>query len=164
MPTRATMVTRIAAMFPANSLANPTNANLYAILTDMLDYSTEPGQRAVTATADGLTTGLLLATDEYVIVTSANADHIVTLPAIATVSPGKVIKLEAGATAFEVRTPASSGTLINNVDGDGTQEAVVAATGLATFTAVSAAETGSVAGWLMTYLTELGAPTTIVPD
>lgn len=82
--------------------------------------------RAVVPTADGLTTGLILATDSYITVTSAGANDIITLPAIATVPLGKEIWGKNGAIACEMRTPALSNTPINGTDADNT-EAVIAA-------------------------------------
>lgn len=82
--------------------------------------------RAVVPTANGLTTGLLLATDTNVSVASADANHIITLPAIATVPLGKAIWGKNGATACEMRTPAASTTKINNGQADA-NEAVIAA-------------------------------------
>jgi cytoskeletal protein CcmA (bactofilin family) len=118
---------------------------------------TNGAARAVTATADGLTTGLILATDTFVTVTSANANHIIMLPAAPASMVGKVIRGWIGATACEVRSFGTAST-INGLDCKTTNEAALAATG--EFTAkVVAAET-----WLLTYLTELGAATTIVPD
>lgn len=118
---------------------------------------TSGAARAVTATADGLTTGLIRATDSFVTVTSANAAHIITLPDAPASMIGKVIRGWIGATACEMRTAGASST-INNLNTVATNEAPLAATG--EFTAkVVAAQT-----WVVTYLTELGAPTTIVPD
>lgn len=82
--------------------------------------------RAVVPTSGGLTTGLLVASDDYVDVTSANADHIITLPAIASVPLGKEIWGKNGGTACEMRTPASSTTKINGGQAD-SNEAVIAA-------------------------------------
>lgn len=82
--------------------------------------------RAVVPTADGLTTGLLLATDTFVSVASADAAHIITLPAIADVALGKEIWGKLGGTACEIRTPATSNTKINGGDAD-SNESVLAA-------------------------------------
>lgn len=82
--------------------------------------------RAVTSTADGLTTGLLAAGDTFVTVTSAGANNIVTLPAIADVPLGKEIWGKNGGTAFEMRTPSASTTKINGGDAH-SNESVVAA-------------------------------------
>lgn len=82
--------------------------------------------RAVVPTSDGLTTGLILATDTYISLASADANHFATLPAIADVPLGKRIVGKNGATACELRTPASSTTKINNGQAD-SNEAVIAA-------------------------------------
>lgn len=95
-------------------------------------------QRAVVATVDGLTTGLLVATDNTVVVTSADAAFIVTAPAIAGMFIGQVITGTVAATGFEFRTVAASGTTINNVDADGTNQAAVPANSLWTLTKASA--------------------------
>jgi len=82
--------------------------------------------REVVPTADGLTTGLILSSDSYINVTSAGANDIITLPAIGDVPLGKEIWGKNGATACEMRTPATSNTPINGTDADST-EAVIAA-------------------------------------
>jgi len=62
--------------------------------------------------------------------------------------------------AHEMRTEASSGVKINNVDSDGTQEAAIPATTLWRVTYVNAT-----IGWVLEAATELGAVVTaIVPD
>lgn len=102
----------------------PSSGN---VLVEMANGGEVGGEaRAVVPTADGLTTGLLLAADTYVSVASADANHILTLPAIADVPLGKEIWGKNGATACEMRTPATSNTTINNTDADST-EAVIAA-------------------------------------
>lgn len=65
---------------------------------------------AVTATADGLTTGIIPAGASYVTVTSANANHIVALPAPVV---GNVIWINVGATGFELRSSAPATIAIN---------------------------------------------------
>ena len=145
-------------------MAQTTFRNDMRITGDLLvDGSTTFGgieqgaARAVTATADGLTTGLILATDSFVTVTSANANNIIMLPAAPASLVGKVIRGWIGANGCEVRSFGTAST-INGLNCKTTNEAALAATG--EFTAkVVAAET-----WLLTYLTELGAATTIVPD
>lgn len=77
---------------------------------------------AVTATADGLTTGLIPADTSVAVVTSAGANNIVTLPAATAANTGAVICVIVGANGCEMRTPAASGEKINNVDSDGTNE------------------------------------------
>lgn len=72
---------------------------------------------AVTATADGLTTGTVSITARHITVTSANSAHIVTLPASVV---GKEISGFVGSNGFRLQTTASSNITINGVDADGT--------------------------------------------
>lgn len=65
---------------------------------------------ARTATADGTGTGVVSATTTHVTVTSANADHIITLPAPV---PGKVITMNVGSNGFELRSSAPATIAIN---------------------------------------------------
>lgn len=123
-------------------------------------YSNAPDVRgavAITPTSDGLTTGLIPSTATWVAFTSANANNIATLPVG---RPGQRIRGWIGATGMEIRTPATSGVLINGVDGDGSQEAAIPATTLVDLTYVDAT-----VGWILICYTELGAViTAIVPD
>ncbi len=80
---------------------------------------------AVTATSDGLTTGLIPDRATFVAVTSANADHIVTLPAPVV---GKVIILRNGATGYELRSSAPATIAINGGSGANAESAVAAST------------------------------------
>lgn len=156
MTTRAELSAKVAALFPQKSLANPTNSNLYALLTEILEAIGQPAQEAVTAVA---TTGAAIPADaEFVTVTSANAAHIVYLPDIDEVSEGKTIKIWVGANGFELSS-GKVGDTINGVAASvGVKSAAIPATGLAICTAVDG-------GWLLVYLTELGAvATAIVPD
>lgn len=114
-------------------------------------------ERAVTATANGLTTGLLALTDNFVTVTSANADHIIMLPSAPAGSLGTVIQGWVGANGCEMRAAGTAAT-INGLDCKTTNEAALPATGMFRATVV-AAET-----WILEYMTELGADSTIVPD
>jgi hypothetical protein len=113
--------------------------------------------RAVTATVGGATTGVLALTDRFVTVTSANADHIIMLPSAPAAAVGQAIEGWIGANGCEVRAAGTAAT-INGLDCKTTNEAALAATGYFKATVVGA-ET-----WLLEYLTELGAVTTIVPD
>lgn len=79
---------------------------------------------AVTATADGLTTGLISVTARHVTVTSANSAHIATLPASVV---GKEISGFVGSNGFRLQTTAASNITINGVDSDGTSYFTVAA-------------------------------------
>ena len=108
---------------------------------------------AVTATSDGLTTGLIPAGTRVVIITSANAAHIATLPGVADndLPIGYTIYGRVAATGCEIRTPASSNETINGVDADSSEMALAANEA---FTAVVEAADG----WLIS----VGAAT--VPD
>lgn len=110
----------------------------------------------VTATTDGLTTGIIPATAFHVTVTSDSADKIVTLPASVV---GKTILFYIGATGCELRTTAGSSIKINNVISGSTNEAAIPATSLCTCTCISSTE------WILTAVDELGAViTAIVPN
>lgn len=90
-----------------------------------------------------------------------DANDFVVLPAIASVPVGHTIRIVANATSnFELRTPAASGTKINDVDSDGTQEYLVTDTHTVVVTS-----RGATAGWVAQSLTKLGAVVTaVVPD
>lgn len=82
----------------------------------------------LTATADGLTTGLIPAGTTYVAGTSSSATNAFTLPAISAATIGQQIIINIGANGYELLTPAGSDNTINNVDSDGTNQLDVAAT------------------------------------
>lgn len=89
-----------------------------------------------------------------------NADDFVVLPAIASVPIGHAITIACnGGSNFELRTPASSNTKINDVDADGTQEH------LCTDTDLIIVRKHTTTGWVAQSLTKLGAVrTAVVPD
>ena len=126
-------------------------------LNNVADLSA--AQRAVTATSDGLTTGLLTTADfgRFLTVTAASANDIVVLPAAGTAFVGGTIEMWVGANGFELRANGTAAT-INGLDCKTTNEAAVPATHRVRATLV-AAET-----WLLEGDTELGARVTIVPD
>jgi hypothetical protein len=114
-----------------------------------------PSIQAVTATADGLTTGLITAGKNFITVTSANANHQITLPAS---SVGTVIKILVGATGCELIC-AVAGDKINDVVCGATNEAALTATNLYTCQYVATNL------WVVTGLTKLGAAqSALVPD
>lgn len=101
--------------------------------------------QAVTATSDGLTTGLVtspVSLLKFVAVTSAAATNAVTLPAASAALIGSVIYLTVGANGYELLTPASGNNTINLVDSDGTNQLDVAANTTVRCTCVSAT------GWI----------------
>ncbi|MCW5697919.1 MAG: hypothetical protein KIS96_14460 [Bauldia sp.] len=118
------------------------------------------GTRAVVPTADGTGTGVILPTDKFVEATSGNADHILTLPLASEATRGKEIWIWVVAgTNCELRTPAASNQTINNVDADGTAEALL------THTQLYVCRQHLATGWLLQAITALGAAAAaIVPD
>lgn len=100
---------------------------------------------ARTATADGLTTGLITSPTsaiKFVAVTSAAATNAITLPAASAALIGSIIYLTVGANGYELLTPASGNNTINQVDSDGTNQLDVAANTTVRCTCVSAT------GWI----------------
>lgn len=73
---------------------------------------TYPATVAATATETGATTGTIAAAGllQFVTVTSANANHIIILPAPV---PGTIVILRNGATGYELRTSAPATVAIN---------------------------------------------------
>ena len=124
---------------------------LNAMLTELY-----PNSQAVTATADGLTTGLISAgQSKIVIVTSANAAHQITLPEGAV---GDRYRILVGATACELIC-ATAGDKINNIVCGATNEALLTATNLYDVQYVATNL------WVLTGLTNLGAvQTAVIPD
>lgn len=118
------------------------------------------GARAITATSDGLTTGLILDGDSFVEVTSGNASHIVKLPAASAATRGREILIwVVPSTNCELQT-AGAGNTINNVDCSGG-----AVEALLTHSQFYIARQHLATGWLLQAMTALGAvATAIVPD
>lgn len=103
--------------------ASPSWQNVDEIGTsEIADGAVTYAKRAVigaaTATADGLTTGLILPGETFVTVTSDSATKYITLPAIDASTIGQTIDLYVGAVGYELVTPASSNNTINTVDAD----------------------------------------------
>lgn len=111
-----------------------------------------PTPVAVTATSDGLTTGLIPATAQYVTAASGNSAHIVTLPAPIV---GHQVRVYVGTTACMVRTVASSNVKLNGTDADGTNSGTLLASGLHIFTCVTAT------GWLGVSISSAGVTAAI---
>lgn len=89
-----------------------------------------------------------------------DANDFVVLPAIASCPIGHTIRISCNAGSnFELRTPASSNTKINDVDADGTQEYLCTDTDLVIVTK------HTTTGWVAQSLTKLGAVrTAVIPD
>lgn len=123
----------------------------------VMPYSKRSVIATATATANGLTTGLIADGTTFVTVTSAGATNAVTLPAITSAGIGQTIDIFVGANGYELLTPASSNNTINTVDSDGTNQLDVAANTLLKCTQVSAT------GW---YAFQVAATTitVVAPD
>lgn len=116
---------------------------------------------ASTLTAAGSANLILPGVTQVVAGANVNdANDWLTLPAIASVPLGHTIVICCNAGAnFELRTPASSNTKINDVDADGTQEY------LCTDTDVVVVRKATTTGWVAQSITKLGAVrTAVVPD
>lgn len=92
---------------------------------------------------------------------TTNADDWIVLPALSTVPVGHEITIMCNAGGnFELRTPATSGELINTVDSDGTNELLMVDTEVVKIVKVSDAD-----GWMARSFTALGADNTaLVPN
>lgn len=111
------------------------------------------------ATADGLTTGLLTGANQFVSVSSANADFIISLPLSTSVPVGTKIRGWVASNGFELRVDASEAATatINNVTTN--VEAAIPATTLFIVEKVASLK------WILTAIDELGADiAAIVPD
>jgi hypothetical protein len=135
-----------------------TGASTFTALAKS-DVGFQPNDFAITATSGGLTTGLIPIGQGFVVVANGGSTaNIATLPAGAAADVGMKIRGWT-VTAHELRTPASSGATINNVDSDGTQQAAIPATTYWEADLVAANT------WILRAWDELGAPiTAIVPD
>lgn len=80
---------------------------------------------ARTATADGLTTGIIADSGrlQHITVTSADANHIIVLP---TPTPGTIIVLHVGSNGFELRTSDPTTIAINGGTGSAAESAIAA--------------------------------------
>jgi hypothetical protein len=115
--------------------------------------------KSYTATADGLTDGLLRAGTQNITVTSANAAYICCLPTTSTATIGTVITGQVGANGFELRPiAAQAGTVyINGVTTN--VEAAIPANSSFEIKCINAVD------WILKAWTALGAEiTAIIPD
>ena len=111
---------------------------------------------AVTATVDGLTTGLIPATASIVEVTSDTATKQISLPAAV---DGKELRIHVAATGCELISSVATDK-VNNVVVGATNEAALVAGTVYTLRYVASAD-----NWVMTGLTALGAvETPVIPD
>ena len=120
-----------------------------AVLTP--DALSTSGSATIPATAKAVVVGTV----------ANNANDWITLPALSTVPNGHEITILCTAgTNFELRTPASSGEKINNVDSDGSAEYLCTDTEVLKIIKVN-----NTVGWVAHAYTNLGAvATAVVPD
>lgn len=137
-----------------NSITEISNAE---IADEAVTYNKRKKLSAVTATDDGLTTGLIPDGTTFASITSAGATKAVTLPAITSAGIGQEIMLQVGANGYELLTPASSNNTINTVDSDGTNQLDVAANSLLRCIQVTAT------GWVAYQITAT-AIAAVAPD
>lgn len=88
-------------------------------VTSLTGFQTTATAR--TATADGLTTGLIADGTGFVTVTSADANHIITLP---TPTPGARVVLRNAGTGYELRSSAPTTVAINGGSGASAESAI----------------------------------------
>jgi hypothetical protein len=100
-----------------------TGATTVSSLVASVGYQSTAVAR--TASADGTGTGAIAANTSFVTVTSANADHIVTLPPPV---PGTVVALRNAGTGYELRTTDPATIAINGGAGAGAESAIGANT------------------------------------
>ncbi|MBT96419.1 MAG: hypothetical protein CL431_10690 [Acidimicrobiaceae bacterium] len=104
---------------------------------------------AAVPTADGTGTGTIPDGVSHVTATSADADHILVLPAP---TPGSQVTIfAAGAVNFELRTSAPATVKLNNVSGDDKELVVAAGTTLQCICT-------SATTWIATVHNNVGAP------
>jgi hypothetical protein len=156
----------LVAMFDANGpVASEINEQIVGVGVTVDGALIKDGsfigkQATATATSGGLTTGLLSGADQFVTVTSANANNIICLPSDATCPIGTVVRGRVESNGFELRSLAADTTqTINGVTGGVTNEAAIPANTLFRVEKIASLT------WLLTATTALGAVVTaIIPD
>jgi hypothetical protein len=118
-----------------NTIIAGVNTNETAIATlEGEGLNAQLVAEARTATADGLTTGIVSATTDHVNVTAGDANHIIALP---TPSVGKRVTLVVAATGYELRTSAPETVGINGGTGADAESAIAADTYVECFCATA---------------------------
>lgn len=112
-----------------------------------------------TASSDGLTTGLLAASEQFVTVTSASANNIITLPGATSVVLGTVIQGVVGANGFKLQVAVADAATVKLNNVTTSVKAVIPAS------VYFKVQLTSATTWILTTLTNLGAVgTAIVPS
>jgi hypothetical protein len=114
---------------------------------------------AMTATSDGLTTGLIGSGSQNITVTSASANYILCLPSTSAANIGQVITGQVGANGFELRPIAAQAATVY-INGVTTNvEAAIPANSSFEIKCINAVD------WILKAWTALGAEiTAIIPD
>lgn len=149
---------------PAGGIGTAELANSAVTTAKIADTSITPAKiaetQSVTSTADGTGSGAITSLTgfkKFVTVTSASATNQVSLPGVTASTIGQEIFLTVGSNGYELITPASSNTTINQVDSDGTNQLDVAAN--TTLWCVQVSSTG----WLAVQIAA-AAITVVAPD
>lgn len=140
------------------------NALAQSLTNKTLGDGTKDTRAAVSLTANtdsGAASSITAGVQQVTVAGVTNdANDWIVLPAIASVGIGHTIRIACNAGSnFELRTPASSNTKINDVDSDGTQEYLCTDTDLIIVTKLTTT------AWVAQSITNLGAVrTAVVPD
>jgi|WetSurSiteA1Bulk_404760.scaffolds.fasta_scaffold14184_2 parallel beta-helix repeat protein len=131
----------------------------YALYRGALLPNTVLTNVAITATSDGLTTGLIASGYQFLTVTSASANNILSLPTASASVIGTAIRGMVGANGFELRPIAAQATSVY-INGVTTNvEAAIPANSSFEITLIDATH------WILKAWTSLGAEiTAIIPD
>lgn len=116
----------------------------------------------ITANATGVGAAIIPSYEQHVVITATNVNHIVSLPLLSSVPTGAHIRGSIVNTGCELRvnpTDISATKYINGVTG-GNELKLNNGTGAAYFDAVKQ----SASKWIVCTWSNLGAPTTLVPD
>lgn len=115
--------------------------------------------KTAVATSDGLTTGILSAVEQFVTVTSASSNNIITLPVAASVAVGTVVQGVVGANGFKLQVGVADAATVKLNNVTTSVKAVIPAN------VYFKVQLTSTTTWLLTTLTNLGAVgTAIVPS
>jgi hypothetical protein len=144
-----------------NTLTEYTSAAGVTIESVLIKDGAVGAPVAYTATVTGLTLGQISAKQQYVVITSTNADYIVSLPLLSSVPTGVMIRGTILNTGCELRVHPTDITATKYINGvTGGNELKLNAGTACYFEAVKRGATK----WIVTTVSQLGANTTIVPD
>lgn len=108
---------------------------------------------AVTATSDGLTTGIIPDDTTHAEVTSASANNIVTLP---TPTPGLAVRIRVGSNGCKLQTSTPASITLNGGSGSGAKSAIAADTLVLAFCKTSTK-------WVAIQIADAGTVSAVTP-